>query len=92
MKFVREKETWFTITIDSSVQGQGKGSQLLNKLKEHEQSLNGWVIDHDSEIKQSGEIYNSPLPFYLKNDFLVYPEIRLEIPILSAAKITWQPK
>jgi GNAT superfamily N-acetyltransferase len=89
MKFSRENEVWFAITIDSKAQGKGKGTFLLNQLKENEEVLNGWVIDHENEVKENGEKYRSPVNFYLKNGFVVYPELRLEIPILSAAKIVW---
>lgn len=92
MVFGREDENWFAITIDGSVQGLGKGTFLLNKLKEDREVLNGWVIDHDKDRRKNGEVYRSPLPFYLKNGFKVFPEIRLEIPILSAVKISWQKK
>lgn len=90
MVFGREDENWFAITIDSSAQGLGKGTFLLNKLKEDREVLNGWVIDHDKDRRKDGEVYHSPLSFYLKNGFKVFPEIRLEIPILSAVKISWQ--
>lgn len=90
MKFIMANETWFAITIDGKAQGKGKGTLLLNKLKENEESLNGWVIDHQNDVKQNGEKYKSPVIFYLKNDFKLYPDSRLEIPILSAVKIRWQ--
>ncbi|HEY5408168.1 MAG TPA: hypothetical protein VIJ92_13820 [Ginsengibacter sp.] len=89
MKFIMANEKWFAITIDSKVQGKGKGTILLNKLKEKEESLSGWVIDHENDIKQNGEKYKSPVLFYLKNGFKIYSDSRLEIPILSAAKISW---
>jgi hypothetical protein len=90
MKFTIANEKWFTITIDSKVQGKGNGSMLLNKLKENEELINGWVIDHENDMKQNGESYKSPVQFYLKNGFILYPDIRLEIPILSAVKISWR--
>jgi len=61
----------------------------LNKLKSENDILNGWVIDHKNDVKINGELYQSPLLFYEKNDFQIFPEYRLEIPILSAVKITW---
>ena len=90
MKFIMANEKWFAITVDSKVQGKGKGTFLLNKLKESEDTLNGWVIDHENDVKQNGERYKSPVLFYLKNGFKVYS--RLEIPALSAAKISWHRK
>lgn len=87
--FSREEEKWFAITIAQNAQGQGKGSYLLNKLKVDNDILNGWVIDHENDHKRGGEIYKSPLQFYQKNSFQIFPDYRLEIPNLSAVKISW---
>lgn len=89
IKFIRFNEKWFAITLESKTQGKGNGTVLLNKLKENEESLHGWVIDHENDIKPNGEKYKSPVSFYLKNGFTIYPDSRLEIPVLSAAKISW---
>ena len=88
--FLRDDEKWFAIILDSKIHGQGKGTLLLNCLKEHESILNGWVIDHDGYQKQDGMPYLSPLRFYEKNDFVVCDHIRLETATLSAAKIVWR--
>jgi len=63
--------------------------RLLNKLKENEASLSGWVIDHENDVKENSEKYKSSVLFYLKNGFKVYPGSRLETLILSAGKISW---
>ena len=63
------------------MQKRGLGTKLLELLKEKENILNGWVIDHANYIKQNGEPYPSPLEFYIKNDFNVHSDIRLEIEI-----------
>ena len=89
MTFGREQEKWFAITISHEVQGQGKGRYLLDKLKSENDILNGWVIDHENYYKNDGQKYKSPLLFYKKNDFQIFPEYRLDIPILSAIKISW---
>lgn len=89
MKFIMANEKWFAITIEIKEQGKGKGTLLLNELKEKEESLSGWVIDHENDAKLNGEKYKSPVLFYLKNGFKVYSDSRLEIPILSAVKISW---
>jgi GNAT superfamily N-acetyltransferase len=86
--FMREKERWFAIILDHSIQGQGFGTQLLDKLKEKEPILNGWVMDHDNAVKANGEKYKSPLAFYIKNKFVV-STTRLETEKLSAVKIIW---
>lgn len=92
IKFFRENEKWFAIMIDSKVQKQGKGALLLDRLKQDEEVLNGWVIDHNNDTKKDGEKYQSPLFFYQKNGFSISPENRLETSTLSAVKITWKRK
>jgi GNAT superfamily N-acetyltransferase len=92
MTFSAAEEKWFAITIADEVQRQGKGTYLMNKLKTENEILNGWVIDHENDLKANGELYQSPLLFYERNGFQKFPECRLEIPILSAVKITWHSK
>lgn len=87
--FTRDSERWFAIILGSSIHQKGYGSMLLNKLKEKEPILNGWVIDHDRDVKWNGEKYVSPLPFYLKNNFVTYPDTRIDAEKLSAVKIKW---
>lgn len=88
--FLRDGERWFAILLHNECQRKGWGTALLNKLKENEPELNGWVVDHDRYFKQNGAVYHSPLQFYCMNDFKLCPEIRLEIEVLSAAKISWK--
>ena len=90
MTFGREDEIWFAITIAQNVQGQGKGTFLLNGLKVDNDILNGWVIDHENDYKPNGAIYIDHHCNYKKNDFEIFPGIRLEIPVLSALKISWK--
>ncbi len=87
--FVREDERWFAIIIDGALQGAGYGSQLLNMAKRIEPILNGWVIDHNRDLKRNGQNYSSPLPFYIKNDFDVLSAVRIELEVISAVKIKW---
>lgn len=87
--FYRDNQKWFALLIDNKEQKNGFGKKLLNELKKHNTELNGWVIDHDNDIKITGEKYNSPLGFYLKNNFEILSEHRLENEILSAVKINW---
>ena len=87
--FIRDKEKWFTIILDSQLHGMGWGTQLLNKAKEKETELNGWVIDHNTDRKKNGDMYVSPLGFYLKNDFQELSDNRLELDKISAVKIKW---
>ena len=44
--FDREGDRWFSIIISHAHQGKGLGHVLLNLIKEKENRLNGWVIDH----------------------------------------------
>lgn len=88
--FTRSGERWFALLVASNVHGQGKGTLLLNKLKEREQCLHGWVVDHNNDKKQNSEPYLSPLRFYQKNGFVVCTETRLETGQLSAVKILWK--
>ncbi len=87
--FIRDDEKWFVLIIAKALQGKGFGTKMLTKLKEKEDILNGWVIDHSSAKKSNGDIYLSPLGFYKKNEFTVMHEKRLGLPNLSAVKIKW---
>lgn len=88
--FTREAERWFAIILDSDVQYQGYGTDLLNTLKAKEQMLCGWVTDHNRYLKKDQANYRSPLEFYLKNDFTICNDVRLETDKLSAVKIQWK--
>ena len=88
--FTRENEKWFAIIISERLKGKGIGTKILNELKNNENTLNGWVIDHNSDKKSNGNIYQSPLGFYIKNGFEVLSETRLELEIMSAVKIKWK--
>jgi GNAT superfamily N-acetyltransferase len=88
--FLRESERWFAIILDEKIQGKGKGTLLLEKLKMEEETLNGWVIDHDNDCKQSGAAYKSPLRFYEINGFTVCAETRVDNEKISAVKIIWK--
>lgn len=89
-KFYRNQEKWFAIILSSSIQGHRVGSKLMMDLKENEEMLCGWVIDHNDDRKINGELYLSPLNFYLKQGFDILKEQRLELPTLSAVKISWK--
>ncbi|MCD1116275.1 GNAT family N-acetyltransferase [Chryseobacterium turcicum] len=87
--FIREHETWFAIILSENLHGQGWGTKVLNELKQNKNELNGWVIDHSNDKKLNGNFYKSPLEFYIKNDFKVLSDTRLELEIMSAVKIKW---
>ena len=88
--FLREDENWFAIILSSEIHGKGIGSLLMNEIKKNNTSLNGWVIDQENEIKHNATFYKSPLQFYIKNDFIICSEIRIESEKLSAVKINWK--
>ncbi|SNR97347.1 GNAT family N-acetyltransferase [Flavobacterium sp. ov086] len=88
--FLREGEDWFAIIMNSKIQGRGNGSLLINEIKNRNNSLNGWVVDHENEIKENGDFYKSPMPFYIKNGFTIITETRIENEKMSAVKINWK--
>jgi len=88
--FIREKEDWFGIIVNSKIHSKGFGVLLLNELKQNNLVLNGWVIAHQNNLKQNNEPYLSPLGFYIKNGFIVQKNIRIENEKLSAVKIRWE--
>ena len=87
--FNREDKKWFAIIIDTTLHGKGYGTKLLNLAKEKEPELNGWVVDHNKDIKKNGQYYSSPLDFYLKNGFNKMDNNRLELEKISAVQIKW---
>lgn len=87
--FMRDSEIWFAIILSGNIHGEGWGTKILNELKQNKTELNGWVIDHNNDKKINGEFYKSPLEFYLKNEFKVLSDIRLELEMMSAVKIKW---
>lgn len=87
--FTRNQQAWFAIILHHKIQGQGYGRQLLNEIKGNTSELNGWVIDHNNALKENGTPYISPLPFYLKNDFIILHDSRLESEKITAVGIRW---
>ena len=87
--FTRDNEKWFAIILTETLQGKGFGRKMLDELKQHESVLNGWVIDHDNDLKKNGEFYKSPLKFYVKCDFNILTDQRIELEKISAVKIKW---
>jgi len=88
--FVREEDIWFAIILNSKIQLKGYGSLLLEELKKNCPVLNGWVIDHQNEVKQNKQPYISPILFYTKNGFTINPDIRIKNDKISAIKIRWE--
>lgn len=90
--FEREEENWFGIIVNSKMHQKGFGTLLLNELKKNSSVLNGWVTDHQNDVKQNKETYLSPIEFYSKNGFTVCENIRIENDKISAIKIRWEKK
>ncbi len=89
-KFLRNHEKWFAIILSSAIQGHRIGSKVMMQLKANEEVLYGWAIDHNDDSRINGELYLPPLNFYLKQGFEIIKEQRLELPTLSAVKISWK--
>lgn len=87
--FERDEEKWLAMILDTMAQRKGLGSALLKTISNQQGDLNGWVIDHDREIKQNGSPYLSPINFYVKNNFVICSSVRLETEKISAVKIKW---
>lgn len=88
--FDREDDRWFAIIISENVQGNGFGKMMMDRLKYDEVVLNGWVTDHNEDVRSDGRPYLSPLDFYVKNGFEVLGDARFEKGRLKAVKIRWE--
>jgi RimJ/RimL family protein N-acetyltransferase len=87
VEFEKENETRFSIIVKNEHKGQGFGKLLINRLKRDLGEFYGWVIDHNNDLKQNGEIYNTPIEFYLKNGFEILCEERIDSEMIKAVKI-----
>jgi hypothetical protein len=90
--FEKEKELRFSIIVASANKGKGLGTKLIEKLKSENTVFYGWVIDHDKNVKQNGESYQSPLSFYVERGFGVLQNERIDSEMISAVKIKWAAK
>ena len=90
LTFTRNEGNWFAIILDSKIQRKGFGTILLNELKNDNVIVNGWAVDHHSEVKRNREKYVSPIDFYIKNGFLADQDVRIENDKISVVKITWK--
>lgn len=87
MTFDREQERWFSIIISEDFKGRGFGKKMIEHISKNEPPLNGWVVDHNKDIKADGSAYLSPLNFYLKLGFQVLPRQRFEKIGISCVKV-----
>ncbi|HAS43771.1 MAG TPA: N-acetyltransferase [Microscillaceae bacterium] len=88
--FDRQQERWFAMLMADRVKGQGIGSELLRQAKTMNEVLNGWVVDHNHYKRKDGTTYLSPLGFYIKNEFEVLKENRLQDSKLSVVQVRWE--
>lgn len=88
--FERDSERWFAMILAREIQGKGLGTFLLQRIKQEETRLYGWVIEATHSNRSDGTTYPIPLDFYLKNGFSAEPEVRLDIPAFSAHRIIYQ--
>jgi len=87
--FEKERQVRFSIIVSSKHKGKGIGSMLISKLKKENHEFYGWVIDHNEDLKLDGEIYKSPMSFYLKHDFQILNEKRIDNEMIRAVLIKW---
>jgi hypothetical protein len=87
--FIRDGETWFAIILDSDYHGKGLGNELMYIAKSKNEKLHGWVIDGNKYVKTNESQYISPLGFYLKQNFGLVSDKRLDVHGISAVKIEW---
>lgn len=87
--FEREKQVRFSIIVSANHRGKGLAKILINKLKEENKELYGWVIDHNDDLKSNGEKYQTPLGFYEKLGFEVLHDIRIDSEMIKAVMIKW---
>lgn len=60
---------WLAMAIARNEQRKGVGTALLEKAME-EGKLSAWVVDEAVYLRMDGEIYVSPVPFYLKHGWV----------------------
>lgn len=89
--FNRDNQRWFVLLLHSSLHGQRLGSSILDKAKQGENELNGWVVTHNKYYKRDGTRYISPAGFYQKNNFTLYHNIKLVYPDFTTTRIIWTP-
>ena len=87
--FEKENEIRFSIIVNSIHKGKGLGSKLVERLKLENKLFYGWVIDHNNDKRESGELYINPMPFYLKHGFEILQNERIETEMIQAVKIKW---
>ncbi|HLP11151.1 MAG TPA: GNAT family N-acetyltransferase [Flavobacteriales bacterium] len=88
--FDKDGETRFSIIVNTAHQQKGLGSLLVETLKRENHEFFGWVIDHNNDVKSTGEHYQTPMPFFVKHGFEIMHGVRIESDMLRAVKIKWR--
>lgn len=88
--FEHSNQIRFSIIVSREHQGKGLGILLLDQLKSEQNEFFGWVIDHNNDLKLSGENYTSPLSFYLKQGFEIIPNQRIDTEMIQAVLVGWK--
>ena len=88
--FEHTNQIRFSIIVSQDHQGKGLGKSLLDHLKSAHNEFYGWVIDHNNDLKLNGENYISPLPFYLKQEFEIIPNQRINTEMIQAVLVGWK--
>ena len=91
MDLMRQGQKQFAIIIDQLSQSLGAGQKVLEYLKTHNESLNGWVIKEESRyVKKDGSPYPLPLSKYLKHGFEICTGELLVTDKINAVKVIWR--
>lgn len=88
--FLRDGERCFAMLLDPLVQGRGLGSALLNKAKEYNPELIGWVIDTNEHLKNDGSYYKSPIAFYEKAGFDILADVVTKKNGIDGIRVRWK--
>jgi ribosomal protein S18 acetylase RimI-like enzyme len=87
VEFQKENEKRFSLIVKNKFQGKGLGKILIKELINDLGEFYGWVIDHDFDVKSNGEVYRSPINFYLKLGFHIIDNERIDNEMINAVKI-----
>lgn len=90
VSFLRDGERCFAMLLNSQVQGRGLGLSLLNKAKEYNEELIGWVIDTNDHLKRDGTGYKSPIGFYSKAGFEIFYDITTRKNEINGIRVKWR--
>jgi hypothetical protein len=71
---------------------KGIGRSLVERGKESSECINGWVIEAIKLPKKGGNLYRSPLSFYLKMGFEKTSTYSKTNSGIKTVKIQWKSK